>query len=59
MNFKMGDAIEILERTPLTLECFLSGRKEHLNKSCLNLKRLEPRIYPNLRRSWILNCNWN
>ncbi|MEC0372313.1 DinB family protein [Paenibacillus chibensis] len=25
MNFKMGEAIEILERTPQTLACFLSG----------------------------------
>lgn len=28
MNFKLDEAIEILERTPLTLEQFLSGLSE-------------------------------
>lgn len=28
MSFKMTEAIEVLERTPQTLECFLSGLSE-------------------------------
>ncbi|MBT2688790.1 DinB family protein [Bacillus sp. ISL-47] len=58
MNFKLNEAIEILERTPQTLECFLIGASEewllcHEGEGTWNATEVIEHLIEGEKNNWI------